>query len=310
MSSSSDIMSDSLKKIRNLQDVEKKLYDKLGKQTNSIENSSNIKSIVDEINDLSKIRIDNYRMLTDLHSIKQENVADTRANLVDELTIVGLIEDQLNNAKKELNAITNEKNNKMRMVEINTYYGKRYKAHSSLMKLIIMVFIPILILAILAKKELIPSNISKILSILIGLIGSVLIILNIYDLSSRDNMEYDEYDWGVRDPKVIHPTVYEYNKREFNILTNNIDEKVQSWKDSIADDIGNVCSGPACCSNKMKYNKATNKCVESFENSVQQSNIKPKNYILTTSECSPWDGGNDSVVRPYDKSENESYESV
>ena len=46
--------------------------------------------------------------------------------------------------------------NQMRITEINTYYGKRYRAHSNLIKLIILFVVPIIILAILAKKKIIP----------------------------------------------------------------------------------------------------------------------------------------------------------
>ena len=51
------------------------------------------------------------------------------------------------------NDINEENIQKLRMIEINTYYSKRYKAHIELMKLIIIFLIPILILSILLKND-------------------------------------------------------------------------------------------------------------------------------------------------------------
>ena len=50
------------------------------------------------------------------------------------MTTAGIIENELNNAKKTLGALEEEKINSLRMVEINKYYGKRYGAQADLMK--------------------------------------------------------------------------------------------------------------------------------------------------------------------------------
>ena len=50
-----------------------------------------------------------------------------------------------------------KKNNKMRLVEINDYYGDKYAEHSQLMKIVIFTLIPVIILAILNKN---PNELS------------------------------------------------------------------------------------------------------------------------------------------------------
>ena len=43
-------------------------------------------------------------------------------------------------------------NNKLKLVEINTYYGKSYNAHVDVMKTIVFTCLPILILAIFINE--------------------------------------------------------------------------------------------------------------------------------------------------------------
>ena len=75
--------------------------------------------------------------------------------------------------QKTLQALEDEKSNSLRMVEINTYYGKKYGAQADLMKTITLFCIPLLILTVLTKR-----NYSKNLGG--GLMSLVLIIAIIY----------------------------------------------------------------------------------------------------------------------------------
>ena len=78
-----------------------------------------------------------FNNLTSLYSTNQYRVAETRNDLVDELTTIKVIEGELNNSKAQMNALNKQKNNKLRMVEINTYFGKRYEAQTNIIKVII-----------------------------------------------------------------------------------------------------------------------------------------------------------------------------
>ena len=107
------------------------------------------------------MRIALFKNLTNMYGNMQNNVANSRTDLVDQMTLVGVVEEELDSAKSNLHRLTDAKNNKVRMSEINTYYGKRYSAHTGVMKILIMICIPLLILAILRKKNLVPRNIAN-----------------------------------------------------------------------------------------------------------------------------------------------------
>jgi hypothetical protein len=144
-----------------------------------------------------------------------------------------------------MNLIEDQKYNKLRLVEINTYFGKRFNAHSKIMKTIVITCIPILILAILANIGILPGNIYKLLVIIIIIIGLVIIVYQIIDISNRDDMNWDEYKWY-------------FNKKDAPDLPTTTGGETQSdpW---VAPSI--TCIGSACCYEGSTYDSDKNICV-------------------------------------------------
>jgi hypothetical protein len=238
-----------LKNIEQLQNVEKDLY----KEIETSPPPANMESIINRINQLSDVRMSLFKTLNYTYQALQKNVNNSRTELVELLTLVSVVEDELNNAKMQLNQLYDIKHSKMRMVEINTYYGKQYSAQARFLKLVIIVGVILLILAILRKKGLIPEAISNILFGVVLVIGGFLILRRLLDISTRDNMNFDAYNWQF-DPEVQSPTVYEYDKAKLLALKDDITSTDFDYLD---------CIGDACCSKGMKYDKALRKCVES-----------------------------------------------
>ena len=115
------------------------------------------------------------------------------------------MEEQLNQARQGLDKVAGSQENKMRMVEINTYYSDKYRAQSSLVKLIIVVVVAFLLVVILMKRELIPQEVAVVLIVGILLIGGLLVGLRYWNISSRDNMVFDEFDFRYADPPPYEP---------------------------------------------------------------------------------------------------------
>ena len=239
-----------LKNIEKLQNMEKDLYKEL--ENNSA--AGNASSIINRINQLSQIRISLFSSLNYNYMSVQKNVNTARTELVELLTVVGIVEEELNNAKKQLNQLYEIKHEKMRMVEINTYYGKQYRAQGSFLKLVIIVSVLLLILAILRKKGLIMDSLFTVLLGFIVVLGGFFIIRRLLDISTRDNMNYDAYDWKFNPDNQI-PTVYEYDKAKLKGLVEDIDGSMSNFN-------GLDCIGNACCSEGMKYDAAAKKCIK------------------------------------------------
>lgn len=202
-----------LSTILELQQLEKQLFTNL-ESISSDTSEANIaqqQQIVKQINDLSTTRINLFDTLNNLYQFAQNNISENRTELVDKMTVAKVMEVQLNNMKQMLNELEQIKNNKLRMVQINTYYGKQYQGQTDLMKLIIKVCIVIILLITVSKLGILPQQLMILLIVLAIGVGSFLIFRKISDLASRDNMDFDRYETPVMDSKDLS-TSYNYDK--------------------------------------------------------------------------------------------------
>ena len=121
-------------------------------------------------------------------------------------------------AEQNYEEIENEVIGYQRRAEINTYYAKQYAAQAGVMKLLVWVCILLLLVAVLKRRGLITSDLANLVSGIIFLVGLILFIVRVYDLSSRNNMNFDEYTFTTPGDIVTDgggESVLEYDKRMF-----------------------------------------------------------------------------------------------
>ena len=256
-----------LNNISQLQEQEQKLYNSLEDVSLSSEEKQ---QIINKINEISQIRMNLYAGLKDMYGFYQNNVAASRTTLGQSMEAINILEDELNRSKERLNMIEDQKSNKMRMVEINTYYGKQYNSHSQLMKTIVFMCIPLIILAVLANRGILPTNVYVFLSGIVVIIGVFIIGAQLIDLSNRDNMNWDEYDFYFN--RASAPTDNSY--------TNNANAN-DPWKSPSI-----TCVGSACCYDNSTYDSDKNICVpneiyQQEQKQEQQQELKEQFEGLT-----------------------------
>jgi len=274
-----------LNNIQQLQDLEKELYNKLEAGSANNSTSEEETAIVKRINEISQMRATMFKELDAMYKSMQGRVSQTRVDLVDQMVVTGVVEKELNNAKLRLNALNDDKNNKMRMVEINTYYTQKYQAQSGLMKSIIIISLVLLVLAIISKKNLLPTNVMNgIIGVWIA-ISLIYIFRKLYDINSRDNMNFDEYNWHW-DEADNSPTVIQYDEDEVSTVTKSLRDDIKNFVSSV--DIG--CVGENCCSTGTKYDRTQDKCVETFAG-------------ITESTIFPWKQ-QQTLVKPFSEQDN------
>lgn len=251
--SSGVVILDILSKIQESQRAEQKLMTELYKLTsvNGYTIDDKIRAMTSSITSLSESRIAMFKTISDQADILQTGVSNSRTDLVSQLTLLGVVEDQLTKAKQSMSYLQNNNDTKMRLVEINTYYGKRYDAQSNLMKMIILICIPLLILFILRKKGLLPEMISKYAIGITIAVGAIFVIRAAWDIHTRSNMNFDEYEWNYEDPSSHTPTVWQYNKE--NLL--NLDNPLKLLLGNLG-----LCVGSNCCANGMYFDKSKQQC--------------------------------------------------
>ena len=231
--------------IQDIQGIEQELY-KLLNDLSVVEPDSEMqKKIINQIDSLSKIRINMLRDLTTMYNKLHINITDSQINLQDQQKVTDIINNELENAKDKLNKLKNVKTNNMRMTEINVYHGKKYNAHTNVMKILLISSILILILTFINKNQLLPENIVALLIGIIIFYGGLRIMLLVIDISRRDNMNFDKYNWDFS-PSDINIPEYKEEKEEK-------DKDSRSFFD-------NDCIGEECCLEDMEYDTVTKKC--------------------------------------------------
>ena len=259
MSDIEDNYEKTLENISNLQTAEKDLYTQLeglsSANTKDIVSAQN--DIVTKINNLSATRIQLFKSLALNYMAVKQNTANSKYDVIDQLTVLKMVEDQLNKSKQYINSIEASNMNQMRMVEINSYYSKRYNSHTSLIKILIIVSVLILLVILLKKYNIISQEVSNVIISIILFISIIVFASKGYDLIKRNNMDYDDYD-------ILS-----------SLPTPSSSSSPSSSKNTNSLNISLGCVNGNCCSSTMIYDSEKNKCI----------NMPPETFT-TLSQCS------------------------
>jgi hypothetical protein len=148
------------------------------------------------------------------YELNQAQLNASRYAYADSITALKIIEENLNNKQKILNDAISVRDNSERMAGINTYYSRRYEEHSNVLKYIIL-FSGIIIIAIfLMKIGIINNSISSIIIIASMSVGIIIVGKNVWDLSRRNNIDYDRYNFKFKPGDVPRDT-----ERAMNVKT-------------------------------------------------------------------------------------------
>jgi hypothetical protein len=229
-----------LNDIQTLQTMEQQLF-------SNLENNPNLSTqqqqqIVEKMNQLSNMRINLYQTLSGVNSYYQNALSSSQGTLKEQTTAIYIVENELNTAKRRLEALDMEKTNKIRLVEINNYYGDKYVEHGNLMKIIIFTLVPVIILAIINKSGILPDTIYYALVMIVAAIGGYFFWIRFGSIITRDNMNYQTYDWYF-DPSTA-PT--------------GSSSSSDPWAS-----LGSMgtCIGQDCCSPGQLYDETLDQCV-------------------------------------------------
>jgi hypothetical protein len=274
-----------LKDIKSLQNIEQDLFKTL--ETNPFITSEEQKKILKKINSISQMRIDLYQTLGDVNSIYKNTLVHSRETLRQETFAIAIIEKQLNEAKKKLKRLESEKNNKVRLIEINDYYGEKYNEHGILMKYIIFMLFPIIIICFLLNRGFLPKFVFYFLLILITVIGSIFIVYRLVSIWTRDNMNYQEYLWG-------------FNMKNAPTVIKKTGGNDDPWLSGSGLGIG-TCVGSNCCTTGMTYDNNLDKCMPDTSTCNKKSKTESFMNDILTQKSSLYkkpDVTLDSIVMP------------
>ena len=246
MSDNSEPSDEIMNDIQSLQKMEQQMFSSL--DTNPNLTVSQKKELADKIAKISNMRQGLYSTMGGMNNVFAKNLAVSEGALEQQLTAVGIIENQLRESRKKLEIMELEKINKLRLVEINDYFGEKYAEHALLMKIIIFTLIPIIILILLFNKQILSARLFYALIIIVSIIGAVFAWPRFFSIINRDNMNYQSYDWYFDASAAPSPGDISNNDPWLSVSNRG------------------TCVGDACCTANMMYDISSNICIVGARN--------------------------------------------
>lgn len=234
-----------LNDIQTLQSMEQQLFSNL--ETNTNLTSQEQQQIVTKMNQLSNMRINLYKTVGNVNNYFQTALTSSQGTLQEQTAAISIIEEELNRSKQRLEMLQQEKTNKIRLVEINDYYGSKYAEHGGLMKIIIFTLVPVIILAVLNNKGILPTKIYYGLLTIVSIIGAVFFWKTVYSIVLRDAMNYQEYDWFFNPEWAPEQTTGGVGLDDPWLTTT----------------VKGTCVGQACCSDGQIWDEDLGQCIGS-----------------------------------------------
>ena len=246
MSNTSNTIDETLlSNIESLQKREQTLFHRLETNQNRLTEAQK-NEIISEINEIVQNRMSLYQSIGSINHLYTVGLSNASKALKDQTTAVIVVEQGLNEAKLKMKYLEQEKLNKLRLIEINTYYGEKYKEHATIMKIIVITLLIIFLFSFLYNRGLLWTNLYYILVILVGGIGGIFLVNKLISALNRDNMNYQEYNWYFNPKNAPAPAT------KTSTSTEN-----DPWKS----ESNAVCVGQACCYQGSIWDSTVNVCV-------------------------------------------------
>ena len=231
--------------INELQTMESNLYNKLQTGVLSITEKQ---GIIDEIFNISNLRINLFDSVNQIDRLYLDELNNNQKVLLDQIDAIKIIEDRLREQRSNLDNLNQVDNKNKRMIEINSYYSARYEEHTSLLKIILYMMVPIIIAIILLNYNLINNYVFYGILVIVAFIGGYYLVKRYLSMINRNNMEYDAYNWAFNKKEAPKPG---------KVIENPWDVGV-----------GQTCIGSNCCSEGMNWDSDLGKCVSVCDSSA------------------------------------------
>lgn len=255
--------------IQELQNREKQLHNKFHTNTPELKKQS-----LEEMVELTRLRVELFNSLKSNYS---RDVAESKDELKDQLATLHIVENELNQSQKELRELNQQYVDKMRMVEISTYFSEKYKGYNGLFKLIFMWMIPLSIIAFIAIRNPVSEQyISKdnsntvflVIFLLVFFVALYQVLTLAYDLSIRNNMNFNEYNFGAS---------FDYDQAVNKDYQPGVDDGQgvvahdTAEFEKLAENLNLGCVNSYCCSDGTIYDKMKKQCVPNIKTHLANS---------------------------------------
>ena len=254
-----------IKNLKDLQSVEQYMFKNLRDLNKSSPSAAaDTETIKTRLNELSAMRMALFTQLKNMYQTAQTETSNSRSNLADQITMTNVVDNELDNATKELEALKQERLNKKRLVELGEYEYDRYTSHKNIFKVIAYGALGVLLMTLLMGQPWFPSIIGIGCICLIIAVVIITIAGRMLNNFSRNNLNWDKFDY-----KGVPPGGTGKSERKgwdwgsmFSDTCKNIETSLTSAKDSLVK-AGEDVSNRAESAGKVSASVSTEKTSDS-----------------------------------------------
>lgn len=160
----------------------------------------------------------NFNSFEQQQDIATSTTTNNNALLDSRQDTLSIVDQQLNIASENMSRIKNDDINNHRLLEINNFYNGYYLLYLTIFRYIIYTCTFLLVVALLKTLGMIPISISNLLVIIIISIGGFFIIKAALDISYRNNVDINEYEFPIKSNIDDVPAYESVQENDISIL--------------------------------------------------------------------------------------------
>ena len=230
---------------KTLKGITTRTYNKVMKKNNTVDSkcSENIvakqNEILKKINKISNVRLDLFKKIQQRYDNVSENLETDKDNLKSQIAMVNVVEDQINQLKSNIKAMKQDKNNRLRMIQIGNYEYRRYEKLKEMMRILFFACLIIALVSVALQRGLLPSGLSSGIIFIVFIVSTIMVFYKGYDLSFRRTDDFDKYDFynmenamNDEDSMGSSDSIFTHDKEFFEKLIEDTDKNIQSLEKS------------------------------------------------------------------------------
>lgn len=213
--------------LHSVQQNERYMYDRI-RQINMapVFDSQEKWNVLEQIRKMQITRKALYTSLIEKYNQRNKVIDENEFEIKNGMKMVHMVNEELEQIKNEINEMEMVENRKERMTQVKNYEWKRYHYILNILKIVAYILLSITVIMFL-QWIILPSSIAWFSYATILSIGFISIIYRIYDMSLRNNMYFDKYDF------TYNPKIHEHENSKYTpVETENIINQSMSKKTS------------------------------------------------------------------------------
>ena len=229
-----------LDKIQNLQSIQNTLYNDM-KDLPPNNNFERQQLLVTQINNI------NSNLITLFNNINQNKNTTNTFDPALYYSSLKVLETQLQDSRNKLEERKNEYIKTLRTTEISYYDSAYYAYILGIFRYIIYTCLFLIIIIFLRHRYILPGGIANGLIFIVIAIGLYLIITSLSDLSNRNNLVFDQYNFGIDFDNIPKHDTTSDGSNKLNALEKDFNKFCSKSMQNIHMLESGDCFGSGCC---------------------------------------------------------------